>query len=247
MSKLVKTNKSADKENTTTTKKRGKSNKSQRKICRESYKSSTSCSDYEEWRQELLNASGSSLDDICDNEFQSTDAVFLENNDMLCDGDDNIRHEYVDPLIEQLDTTDDLINVSMSKDDGAGCSKDVDYEFLDKTLEISPSTFVVVELLYDENTKKQVKKKFIAQVQNIVGNNITCRFLRCFSAIKGTYIFPEVEDVMTVDLVYFFVLSLYFIISCIALSVLRHARNLDKNYPVAFLRVQAISIDTKSQ
>ncbi|VVC92967.1 unnamed protein product, partial [Leptidea sinapis] len=149
---------------------------------------STSCSDLEEWREAVLNTANSSSDD--NNEF---DTVFFDDvHDMFPDDDErsasphitNIPHkenqENEDPLnVDQSVYTDEQFKVSVPSDGGAGCSKDIDTEIVNNS-EISPDSFVVVELLYNENTKKQTEKKFIAQVTNMVSDGkVTCRFMRC--------------------------------------------------------------------
>ncbi|CAG5026787.1 unnamed protein product [Parnassius apollo] len=155
---------------------------------------STSCSDLEEWREAVLNTANSSSDD--NNEI---DTVFFDDvHDMFPDDDErsasprttNIPHnenqENEDPLnVDQSVYTDEQFKVSVPSDGGAGCSKDIDTEIVNNS-EISPDSFVVVELLYNENTKKQTEKKFIAQVTNMVSDGkVTCRFMRCFSATKA--------------------------------------------------------------
>ncbi|CAG5000677.1 unnamed protein product [Parnassius apollo] len=156
-------------------------------------------SDLEEWREAVLNTANSSSDD--NNEF---DTVFFDDvHDMFPDDDErsasplitnippNENQENEDPLnVDQSVYTDEQFKVSVPSDGGAGCSKDIDTEIVNNS-EISPDSFAVVELLCNENTKKQTEKKFIAQITNMVSDGkVTCRFMKCFSATKVLHLFP---------------------------------------------------------
>ncbi|KAL4703934.1 hypothetical protein ACJJTC_007860 [Scirpophaga incertulas] len=113
------------------------------------------------------------LDDIYEFEKENVETVLLDDT-LFNDGDNVPPHQNsVDPLFtaDQLDSTNEQLNITLSGDDGAVCSKDIDRENLNKSKAISPSSFVVVELLYNNNSKKETKNKFIAQVQKIVGND----------------------------------------------------------------------------
>lgn len=67
---------------------------------------------------------------------------------------------------------------------------------------LSVGVFVVIGMKYDEGTKKETVKNFIGQIISMNDNNggeVEVKFLRRSSEAFNVYIFPTVEDIMTIS------------------------------------------------
>lgn len=68
--------------------------------------------------------------------------------------------------------------------------------------DIKPGMFVIAELLFNKNTKKEVKKQFYALVQDskLEEKTITVKFFRkSTKSVKNDYVFPYVDDVLDIS------------------------------------------------
>lgn len=91
-------------------------------------------------------------------------------------------HDTEDSLSE-----DELIDIRCSEEDGIEG---------DCVLE---GTFVVVRLIYNQNSHKKMEKFFYGKVMEVGTGKITVHFMRESSKAHGIYIFPQTSDILDVD------------------------------------------------
>lgn len=115
-----------------------------------------------------------------------------------------------DSLLTLRDSDSDLILSSTSDDDfddviqNKTASPVEDFKKTEVKMDEIPDeeeAFVIVELVFDKDTKKESKKLFYAKVQekNIINDTISLKFLRkSGKSVGNVYVFPLVEDVMEV-------------------------------------------------
>ena len=65
--------------------------------------------------------------------------------------------------------------------------------------DLTLDSFVVVEVLYCKGTKKESVKKFIGKVLSVKNSDVEVKFFRRSTKAMNVYVFPEVDDIMTVD------------------------------------------------
>ncbi|CAG9771552.1 unnamed protein product [Ceutorhynchus assimilis] len=54
--------------------------------------------------------------------------------------------------------------------------------------------FAIVKFLYNEGTKKETTKEFVAQIEKVAKSYIAVNCLRSYKGHKDSFVFPEVED-----------------------------------------------------
>lgn len=66
--------------------------------------------------------------------------------------------------------------------------------------DISENMFVIVSFMYNEGTKRQCSKEFVAKILRIKKAEVVVSCLRMYKGRKNAFIFPSIEDISSVKL-----------------------------------------------